>query len=257
MGSKNWEVLLLLPDKVALVTGTATGIGEAVARLLAAEGARVFMLDRDASGNQAVAESIRAAGGWAEPFTADVRQSAQIAPAVDAAIARFGRIDTLINNAGIFPRQTFLEMTEAQWDEMHGVNVKSMFHTLKLVLPHMFAQRAGKVVNFASITFFLGTLHLSHYVASKGAVIGLTRSLAREAGEYNVHVNCVAPGGIKTASEPRFVTDEDARQFVANQCLRRRITPLDVARVCLFLSSELSDGMTGQCLTVDGGWVMG
>lgn len=247
---------MLLSEKVALVTGAATGIGEAVARLLAAEGARVFMLDRDASGNQAVAESIRAAGGWAEPFTADVRQPAQIAPAVDAAIARFGRIDTLINNAGIFPRQTFLEMTEAQWNEMHDVNVKSMFHTLKLVLPHMFAQRAGKVVNFASITFFLGTLHLSHYVASKGAVIGLTRSLAREAGEYNVHVNCVAPGGIQTASEPRFVTEETTRQFMASQCLHRRITPLDVARVCLFLSSELSDGMTGQTLTVDGGWVM-
>jgi len=247
---------LLLFEKVALVTGAATGIGEGIARLLAREGARVFLLDRDAAGNQAIAQSIRAAGGWAEPFAADLRQPAQIAPAVEAAIVRFGRIDILINNAGIYPRQSFLEMTEAQWDEIQDVNLKSMFHTLKLVLPHMFAQSAGKVVNIASITFFLGMANLSHYVASKGGVIGLTRSLAREAGEHNVHVNSIAPGGIQTASEPRFVTEEETRQFMANQCLHRRITPLDVARVCLFLSSELSDGMTGQCLTVDGGWVM-
>lgn len=248
---------MLLSEKVVLVTGAATGIGEAIARLSAEHGARVFLLDRDAAGNQAVAQSIRAAGGWAEPFAADVRQSVQIAPVVESAMSQFGRIDVLVNNAGIFPRQSFLEMTEAQWDEIQEVNLKGMFRTLKLVLPHMFAARAGKVVNLASITFFLGMAGLSHYVASKGGVIGLTRSLAREAGAYNVHVNCIAPGGIATASEPRFVNEAEARDFVVHQCLQRRITPLDVARACVFLASELSDGVAGQCLTVDGGWVMG
>jgi 3-oxoacyl-[acyl-carrier protein] reductase len=247
---------LLVQDKVALVTGAATGIGEAIARLLAKEGAHVLLLDCDSAGGQAVAESIGAAGGDAQAFTVDLRNRAGIASAVDAAIARFGRIDILVNNAGIYPRRPFLEMTEQQWDEMHAVNVKSMFHTQQLVLPHMVEQRAGKVVNIASITFFLGMQGMSHYIASKGAVVGLTRSLAREMGPHNVHVNCIAPGGIQTASEPRFVTAEDEKYFVASQCLKRRITPLDVARACLFLSCELSDGVTGQTLLVDGGWYM-
>jgi 3-oxoacyl-[acyl-carrier protein] reductase len=244
----------MLSGKVAIVTGAATGIGEATAQLLATAGAQVFVLDKDAAGSRAVADSIAASGGCAQAFAGDVRKPGEITPAVDAALARFGRIDILVNNAGIFPRQAFLEMSEAQWDEMQDVNLKSMFHTLKLVLPHMFRQRAGKVVNIASITFFLGVAGLSHYVASKGGVIGLTRSLAREAGPHNVNVNCIAPGAIQTASEKNFVTDEQARQFVAQQCFDRRITPLDVARVCLFLSSELSEAMTGQCLLVDGGW---
>ena len=247
---------MLLSEKVALVTGAATGIGEAIARLLAQEGARVFLLDRDAAGVASAAQSIGGTGAHAEAFAADVRKPAEIAPAVQAAMGRFGRIDILVNNAGIFPRQAFLEMTEAQWDEMQDVNLKSMFHTLQLVLPHMFRQRAGKVVNLSSITFFLGVAGLSHYVASKGGVVGLTRSLAREAGPHNVNVNCIAPGAIQTQSEKNFVSEEQARQYVAQQCFDRRITPLDVARVCLFLCSQLSDAMTGQCLLVDGGWYL-
>ena len=247
---------MLLQDKVTLVTGAATGIGEGVARLFAAQGARVFLLDRDVAANQSVAASICESGACAWAFTADVRRPAEIASAVEDALARYGRIDVLVNNAGIFPRQDFLDMTEAEWDEMQDVNLKSMFHTIKLTLPHMIAQRGGKIVNISSITFFTGMAALSHYVASKGGVIGLTRSLAREAGAHNVHVNCIAPGAIQTASEPRFVSAEQAREFVAHQALPRRITPLDVARACLFLASELSDGMTGQVLTVDGGWVM-
>jgi 3-oxoacyl-[acyl-carrier protein] reductase len=147
-------------------------------------------------------------------------------------------------------------MAEEQWDEMQAVNLKSMFHCLQAALPHMVARRSGKVVNISSVTFHLGMGNMTHYVTSKGGVIGLTRSLAREMGEHNIHINCITPGAIKTESEARFVTDEQARQFMSSQSLQRRLLPLDVARVCLFLSSELSDGMTGQCLNVDGGWVM-
>ena len=247
---------MLLNEKTALITGAATGIGEAVARLFASEGARVFLLDRDAARNRSVAESIRSAGGWAQDFAGDVRRAAEIAPAVASAIEQFGQIDILINNAGIYPRQPFLGMAEEQWDEMQAVNLKSMFHCLQAALPHMVAQRSGKVVNISSVTFHLGMGNMTHYVTSKGGVIGLTRSLAREMGEHNIHINCITPGAIKTESEARFVTDEQARQFMSSQSLQRRLLPLDVARVCLFLSSELSDGMTGQCLNVDGGWVM-
>jgi len=247
---------MLLNEKVALITGAATGIGEAVARLFAHEGARVFLLDRDGAGCGRVAESICSGGAFARAFEADVRNRIQIASAVDAAMAQFGRIDILVNNAGIFPRQPFLEMTERQWDEMQDVNVKSMFHTLQLVLPHMVRQQAGKVVDISSITFFLGVSGMSHYITSKGGVVGLTRSLAREMGPHNVNVNCIAPGAIQTQSEKNFVSEEQARQFVSQQCFDRRIRPVDVARVCLFLSSELSDAVTGQCLHVDGGWYM-
>jgi 3-oxoacyl-[acyl-carrier protein] reductase len=139
---------------------------------------------------------------------------------------------------------------------MQDTNLKSMFHSMKAVLPHMVARGSGKIVNISSVTFHLGMAALSHYVTSKGGVIGLTRSLAREMGPHNIHINCITPGAIKTAAEATVVTDEQAREFVAHQSLQRRIMPLDVARVCLFLSCELSDGMTGQTLNVDGGWVM-
>lgn len=243
---------MLLQDRTAIVTGAATGIGEAVARLFAEHGAKLLLLDRDEAGCQAVAQSLPGATA----FTGDVRRASDFARVVDHAICQQGQIDVLINNAGIYPRQTFLEMTEAQWDEMQDVNLKSMFHSMQSVLPHMVKQQGGKVVNISSVTFHLGMDTLSHYVASKGGVIGLTRSLAREMGSHNIHINCITPGAIKTAAEASVVTDEQARQFMASQSLQRRIMPLDVARVCLFLSSELSDGMTGQVLNVDGGWVM-
>jgi 3-oxoacyl-[acyl-carrier protein] reductase len=246
----------MLKNRVALISGAATGIGEAVARLFASQGAHTFILDRDLAACRSVAESIVSAGGAATAFGGDVRRRQDVAAWVDSAISSFGRIDVLINNAGVYPRQAFLDMSEAQWDEMQDINLKSMFHTAQLVLPHMVARRAGKVVNVSSVTFHVGMALLTHYVASKGGVIGLTRSLAREMGEYNIHVNCITPGAIKVETEAKVVTAEQVLAWMAAQCLHRRILPIDIARVCLFLSSELSDGMTGQTLNVDGGWVM-
>ena len=239
-----------------MITGGATGIGEAVARLFATHGAHVHILDRDADGCRKVAESIGTGGGSAFAAAGDVRSTPEIAAWVQDAAQRHGRIDILINNAGIYPRQPFLEMSEQQWDEMQDTNLKSMFRTMQAALPHMVARRAGKVVNISSVTFHLGMSPMSHYVTSKGGVIGLTRSLAREMGEHNIHINCITPGAIKTEAEAKVVTVEQAQAFLEAQSLRRRLLPLDVARVCLFLSSELSDGMTGQSLNVDGGWVM-
>jgi 3-oxoacyl-[acyl-carrier protein] reductase len=250
------NVAAMLRDRVALITGAATGIGEAIARLFAGQGAHVHILDRDADGCKRVCDSIIENGGSAFPFAGDVRSAGDIDAWVQDAVARSGRIDSLVNNAGIYPRQSFLKMSEEQWDTMQDINLKSMFRTLQAVLPHMIARRSGKVVNLSSVTFHLGMSPMSHYVTSKGGVIGLTRSLAREMGEHNIHINCITPGAIKTEAEAKVVTDEQAQAMMAAQCLRRRLLPLDVARVCLFLCSELSDGMTGQSLNVDGGWVM-
>lgn len=235
---------------MALVTGAAAGIGESIARLFAAEGAHVFLLDINGAGAAAVAADI---GGWA--FEADVRHREAVQPAVDAALARFGRIDILVNNAGVYPRQSFLGMTEQQWDRMLDINLKSVFHCTQLVLPHMVSRRCGKIVNIASVTFLSGFRNLTHYVASKGGMIGLSRSLAREVGEHNVHVNCVTPGAIEVEAEKLVATPQQTAANVAAQCLQRRLQPLDVARVCLFLASELSDGVTGQIVNVDGGRV--
>ncbi len=243
----------LLENKVAFITGAAAGIGQGTAHLFARHGARVFALDLDQDGAARVAAAISAEGGSAFAFGCDVRRPETMRPAVESALERFGRIDVLINNAGIYPRRLFLEMTEAEWDEMFDTNLKGVFHLTKLVAPHMVRRRSGKIVNISSVTFFKGFPQLSHYVATKGGVIGLTRSLARELGPYNVYVNCITPGAIEVEHEKLVSTPEQTAAIVAQQCFDRRLGPLDVARVCLFLSSELSDGMAGQTLNVDGG----
>jgi 3-oxoacyl-[acyl-carrier protein] reductase len=246
----------MIKNKVALVTGAAAGIGAGVAQLLAEEGAHVFVIDIDGVQAEGVAAALRANGRSAFAFQADVRNPDRIAEVVEDAVSVFGRIDILINNAGVYPRQGFLEMTETQWDTVQDINLKSVFHCTKLVLPHMVQQKSGVIVNIASVTFFLGIKNLTHYIASKGAIIGFTRSLAREVGGHNVRVNCVTPGAVETEGERKIVSKEEADTVIALQSLKRRISPLDIARVCLFLASELSDSMTGQTLNVDGGWVM-
>ncbi len=246
----------LLENTVALVTGAATGIGESIAHLFAEHGAEVDILDVNATGAAAVAGAIQASGGKAWAHFADIRRRETLQPAVEDALARHRRIDILVNNAGIYPRRTFLEMTEEEWDDMQATNLKGVFLATKLVVPHMVERRCGKIVNISSVTFFKGMATLSHYVAAKGGVIGLTRSLAREMGPHNVHVNCVTPGAIEVEMEKKVATAEQMAAIVAQQSLTRRLQPIDVARVCLFLASEFSDGMTGQTVNVDGGLVM-
>ncbi len=247
---------MLLQSKVAVITGSATGIGRGIARLFSQHGAALLMLDRNEAQNQTAAAEIKSAGTPVLAVAVDVRDRAAIHAAIQRAQDELGPVDILVNNAGIFPRQPFLNMTPEQWDEMQDINVKSIFHATQGVLPQMIARKSGKIVNISSVTFHLGTGKMAHYVASKGGVIGLTRALSRELGEHNIHVNCVTPGAIRTESEKHFVSAEDERDFLAHQSIKRRLEPLDIARACLFLSCELSDAMTGQSLNVDGGWYM-
>ena len=148
---------------------------------------------------------LQSEGGSAFGFEADARSRDAMAKVVEDALTRFGRIDVLINNAGVYPRQPFLEMTEEQWDTMQDINLKSVFHCTKLVMPHMVRQRSGAIVNISSVTFFTGLQNLTHYIASKGAIIGFTRALAREMGEHNVRINCITPGAIETEVEEAYV----------------------------------------------------
>ncbi len=202
---------MLLKGKIAIVTGSATGIGEGVARLFAEHGASLFLLDRDRERNSRVAEEIGATA-----VACDVSDGAAVARAVSEA----GPVDIVINNAGIYPRRALLDTTEAEWDHMQAVNLKSVFLTTKAVLPAMLARGSGKIVNISSVTFHLGTANLAHYVASKGGVIGLTRSTAREVGDRNVHVNCITPGAILVEAEKAVQTEEALKEIVAQQCLK-------------------------------------
>ena len=247
---------MLLKGKVALITGSAVGIGNEVARLFAEHGASLILIDRDQVRNRATADELERSGAAVRAIGLDLRDGAAIRAVVSDALQAIGPIDVLINNAGIYPRRPFLETSEQEWDEMQAINLKSMFHLAQAVLPSMIARRAGKIVNISSVTFHVGVANLVHYVASKGGVIGLTRSLAREMGEHNVHINCITPGAILVEAEKQFVTEEQVQVFLSEQSLKRRILPIDIARACLFLGTELSDGMTGQTLNVDGGWVM-
>ena len=246
----------LLQDKVAWVTGAAAGIGESVALYFAEQGAKVAVLDRDHEGAAHVAAAVESSGSEALALGADVGDAADLAEAFDAVLARFSRLDILVNNAGIYPRRKFVEMTEQEWEHMLNVNLNGVFRCSKLAAPHMIERGAGKIVNISSVTFFLGMQPMTHYVSSKGGIIGFTRSLARELGPHGIHVNSLSPGAVKTESEKKVATEEQANAIIPLQSLQRRILPLDIARVCAFLASPLSDGMTGQTLNVDGGWVM-
>jgi 3-oxoacyl-[acyl-carrier protein] reductase len=236
--------MALLHGKVCVVTGAAAGIGAATAQLFVTEGATVYTVDRDP----------HQTGSHAYEF--DVRDATAMASLVADATSQHGRVDVLVNNAGIYPRRAFLDMTEAEWDEMFDVNLKSIFHATKLVLPHMVEQRYGKIVNMSSINFFRGGPKLTHYTASKAAIVGFSRSLSREVGPFGVCVNCITPGAVETETEKRIADPAEIAALVEQQSIRRRIQPIDVARVCLFLGSELSDGMTGQTINVDGGRIL-
>jgi 3-oxoacyl-[acyl-carrier protein] reductase len=246
----------MLKNKIAIVTGAAMGIGAGIAEVFANQGAMVYLLDLDQAKALEQADKIRAAGGQADAIGCDVSSREACEFAVRTIVDRHGRLDILINNAGIYPRKPFLEITEAEWDKMQAVNLKSMFHLCQLAAPSMMAQKSGKIVNISSVTFFMGYPKLAHYVASKGGVIGFTRTIARELGGSNIHVNSVTPGAVMTEGEIVHANPADLEEIKTRQCLYRRIMPVDIANACLFLSSSLSDGMTGQNLNVDGGLVM-
>ncbi len=248
-----------LEGRVALVTGASQGIGAAYARALALEGAAVLLSDVADAGP--VAEAIVASGGRAAAVRTDVCDDGQVQAMVDAAVRHFGKVDILVNNAGLFARlklQPAGEISSAEWDQVMAVNVRGTFACCRAAMPAMRTGGYGKIVNIASGTVFKGTPGMLHYVASKGAVVALTRALAREAGADGIRVNCLAPG--LTMSEgvrgnPSWAQDIVAGN-VASRALKREATPEDLTGTLLFLCSPESDFMTGQTVVVDGGSVM-
>ena len=243
-----------LAGKVALVTGAQQGIGKAIALAYGREGASVVInyLDSQTAADE-IASQIRALGQRAVSIAGDVAQAADVRRTVEAGES-LGGIDILVNNAGIFPRVEFLDMTEAQWDEVLNVNLKGTFLCTQAVAQKMVEHgRGGAVINLASGAAFRSSPRGVHYVASKAGIVGLTRAAALELASYRVRVNAIAPGITDTA-QPRYGMSEEELQAAGRQVpLGRMGTPEDVADLAVFLACEESRHITGQTIHVNGG----
>jgi len=247
-----------LKDKVALITGGTSGIGEATAVLFASEGAEVAITGRNEQRGAAVVERIEQHGGHAAFFHADVSIASDCLRAVDETVRAFGRLDILFNNAGVFYAQTALECSEREWDEQIDINLKGTFLMSKFALPTMIAQRGGIIINNSSGWGIVGGDHAVAYCASKGGVVLMTKAMAIDHGRQGIRVNCICPGDVETPMLPadaklRGLKWEDYIAGCANRPLGRVGTAEEIAKAVLFLASEESSFMTGAALVVDGG----
>jgi NAD(P)-dependent dehydrogenase (short-subunit alcohol dehydrogenase family) len=241
-----------LDGKVAIVTGAAQGIGNAIAHGLAAEGARIVVADLSRA--EEAAEELDGGVG----LTVDVADEEQVARMADDAVERCGRIDILVNNAGLYaslPMRPFTEIPVEEWRQVMDVNVLSMFLTCRAVVPKMREQGGGRIVNISSGTAFRGVPFVLHYVASKGAIVALTRALAKELGKDDVLVNCVAPGftmseGVREHAE---IVEALRDVSVSARTLQRDQQPEDVVGAVVFLCGPGASFITGQTMVIDGG----
>ena len=242
----------LLDGKVALVTGAAKGIGKAIALKFTSEGADVAFTDLVI--NEAAEETIKeieAFGHKVKGYASNAADFAQTQEVVDQVMADFGHIDVLVNNAGITKDGLMLRMSEAQWDAVINVNLKSAFNFIHALTPIMARQRGGSIINMSSVVGVSGNAGQCNYSASKAGLIGLAKSIAKEMGPRGIRANCIAPGFI-ISDMTKALSDEVREQWMKTIPLRRGGTPEDVAKVALFLASDLSSYVSGQVIHVCG-----
>lgn len=244
--------MLSLKDKVVVITGAAGGLGKAFAVAFANEGAKVAVCDKNSMGAIQTATEI---GETAMALEVDVANEASTIEMAKAVFEKFGKIDVLINNAAIYAtiqRKPFYEITENEWDLVMNVNLKGVWMVSKAVFPYMKEANYGKIINISSATVMSGSPQWSHYVASKSGVIGFTRSMAKEVGDFNITVNAIAPGFTLTDASLSLI--ENAQKYgVDRGAIKRTSSAEDIVGTALYLASPASDFVTGQTIIVDGG----
>ena len=243
-----------LTDKIAVVTGAGRGIGRGIALAFAQAGCAVVVSDINQNDCLKVVAEIEAVGAKAVAIECDVSQKEAVDKLMAGTIASFGKIDILINNAGIYPFIPFLEMSENDWDKVMDVNLKSVFLTSQAAAKLMPA--GGKIVNISSIAAFVGFGGLAHYCASKGGLNGTIRAMALELAAKKININNVAPGAIETPGATGSSTEEMKQQTIAAIPWGRMGLPADIAAAAVFLASPQADYITGQTLIVDGGYTL-
>jgi 3-oxoacyl-[acyl-carrier protein] reductase len=244
--------VLSLKGRVAVVTGAGRGIGQATSCLLARAGAQVALLDRDSAGVTRTAETIGLAGGEALPFTNDITDSFAVERTLDQVVGEWGRIDVLVNNAGELREAPLEDLTDQELEESLDINLRGTLVCTRAALPHMLARGQGRILSAASVSTRIGAVGLTAYSASKAAVVGMTRTWARELGPRGITANAVAPGLINSDTT-RTVPPEELEATLARLPARRMGTPDEVAAVYLFLASDLASFVNGAVVGVDGG----
>jgi 3-oxoacyl-[acyl-carrier protein] reductase len=244
-----------LTGKVAIITGGANGIGRETAFTFAREGALIVLADFDTAAGEAAAEKLREKGAEALFQKVDVSNRDSVDRMVNAAKDRFGKIDILINNAGITQDAMLTKMTAEQWQKVIDVNLSGVFHCTQAVVPHMIEQGKGKIINTSSIVGVNGNVGQTNYAATKAGVIGMTKTWAKELGRKGICVNAVAPGFIETGMVAK-VPEKVINQMIDKVPLQRLGQPTDIANAYLFLASDEADYVSGIVLEVNGGLVV-
>jgi 3-oxoacyl-[acyl-carrier protein] reductase len=245
-----------LLNKIAIVTGGAQGIGKSIVRKLASEGANCVVVDVDIQNAENTAKEVREEFNVETlVFKVDVSNFQEVQNCVDETFKKFGRIDILVNNAGITKDNLILKMTEEEWDKVLDINLKGCFNFIKAVSKYMLKQRSGRIINIASVVGLMGNPGQANYSASKGGLIALTKTVAKEFASRNILVNAVAPGYIKTKMT-EALTEEQKKKLQEYIPLNRLGEPEDVANAVWFLSIEESSYITGQVISVNGGMYM-
>ncbi len=255
-GKSSGAVYPDLEEKSVLVTGGGSGIGAAIVRAFVRQRAKVGFIDIAEAPSQALIADLDGEKSGVKFAKADIRDIDAVRAAIAALTDVIGPADILVNNAGNDERHATADVTPAMFDERIAVNLRHAFFAAQAVLPGMQTKRGGVILNFSSISWMAGMGGMPVYTASKSAMVGLTRSLARDYGEYNIRVNAIAPGWVKTERQiTKWLTPEGDRQRLEAQCLKRWVEPEDVARFCVFLASDDASACTAQHYVIDAGWV--
>lgn len=245
-----------LTGKVAIFVGGGGGLGKTISHGLAKAGAHVIPVSRSKERNEEVVKEIEALGVESLLTTVDVTKEAEVQRLVEEVLAKFGRIDILINAAGINYKKPFTELSPEEWDHVIAVNLRGTFLTCKFVGEKMLAQNSGKIINIASLGSHLGITRSAAYCASKGAVLQLTKSLAAEWAPYGINVNCISPGYFKTALNEKMLSEQETYEKIMNRTPMKRLgVPEDLVGTTVFLCSDAANFITGTTIEVDGGFL--